>query len=374
MTNKGLEAIHRMRNLVERFLGQSPVKRVQTKVIEDHIIADVGLQVYWNSGGYQVFAALISTLVQENRLKPIKARKTNGMNPSLFNWYQIIPLQDSFSLEEQRELLKLYHPRLDLAYYLKRKDVYNRDEPYLVALDRYLCRWGDSHKGRPVTINERSFEIFRDEKFLASSHGQTLLEAVGLDLLDLNCHHTYEPFFYYQVGSLERSTQERPLNILIVENKDTFFSFKSLFQEQITTWNGVSFELLIYGEGRKIVRSLSFLGELFFGTIPPGVICHYFGDLDPEGVAIWDELVQTYQPQGLRIVAASFFYAKLLRHHGKQAPPLRSAQRGHVEAIERFLLQFELSLRDDLRDLLQGGTYLPQEGLSATLLYELATR
>jgi hypothetical protein len=365
-----------MRDLVERFLATSPVKRIQTKAIEDHVIKNLGIQDYWQRGGYLAFADLISQLVQENRLKPIKARKTNGMDPSLFNWYQSIPLQESFSLEEQRELLKLYHPKLDLAYYLQRQEAYRRDKPYLADLDRYFRQFKNSQdmqKGRAVTINERSFEIFHDEKFLASSHGQTLLEAVGLDVSDLNCHHTYEPFFYYQVGSLEQSTQERPLHILIVENKDTFFSFKSLFQEQITTWNGVSFQLLIYGEGRKILRSLSFLGELFFGTIPSGVICHYFGDLDPEGVAIWDELVQTYRPQGLKIVAACFFYVELLKRHGREAPPLRSSQRRHLEAIERFVLQFESSLREALRDLLQSGNYLPQEGLSAALLYELAT-
>ncbi len=371
MTNNKLKATHGMRDLVQRFLAASPVKRIQTKALEEHVVQEMGIQDYWERGGYLAFANLILQLVEENRLKPIKARKTNGKDPSLFNWYQSISLEAGFSLEEQRELLTLYHPKLDLAYYLKRQELYQRDKPYLVALDRYLRQYYESQKGRSVTINERSFEIFQDEKFLASSPGQTLLEAVGLSLADLNCHHTYEPFFYYQIGS-------HPLNILIVENKDTFFSFKNLFQEQITTWGGVSFQLLIYGEGRKILRSLSFLGELFHGVIPPGVIppgvtCHYFGDLDPEGVAIWDELVQTYGPQGLNIVAARFFYDALLKHHGQQAPPLRSAQRGHLDAIERFILQFEPPSRDALRHLLQSGNYLPQEGLSASLLYELRT-
>ena len=362
-----------MRSFIERFLTEAPVKRIQTKSLEDYLIKNLTLQGYWQKGGYPSFADLISQLVKENRLKPIKARKTNGMNPPLFNGYQSILPDASFSLEEQRQLLKHYHPKLDLAHYLKRPEAYKNDQPYLEALDRYL-RQPTEGQSRSVTINERSFAIFKDEKFLASAHGQTLLEAVGLILADLNCHHTYEPFFYYQAASLDLELRDQPLHILIVENKDTFFSFKALLHENITTWNGISFKLLIYGEGRKILRSLSFLGELFAGgVVPSRALCHYFGDLDPEGIAIYDELVQTYQPQGLRIVAAHFFYAELFKRHGKGAPPLRTAQRQHPEAILRFITEFDAPLRDDLRELLQSGKYLPQEGLNAALLYELQT-
>lgn len=363
-----------MRSLVERFLAEAPVKRIQTKSLEDYLIKHLTLQGYWQKGGYPAFAELIAQLVEENRLRPIKARKSNGMNPPLFNWYQRNTSLDGFSLEEQRRLLKLYHPKLDLAYYLKRPDTYKRDQPYLQALDKYL-RLPLDGQARPVTINERSFEIFRDEKFLASAHGQTMLEAVGLDLGDLNCHRTYEPFFYCQAANLELQAGEISLNILIVENKDTFFSFKALFQESITTWDGIAFQLLIYGEGRKILRSLSFLGELFpGGKVPANTLCHYFGDLDPEGIAIYDELARTYKPQGIKIAAARFFYAELYKRHGSYAPNLTAAQRQNPGAIERFTEEFEPPLRDGLRDLLQSGKYLPQEGLSAAFLYELQTK
>jgi len=46
--------------------------------------------------------------------------------------------------------------------------------------------------------------------------------------------------------------------VLIVENKDTFFSLKALFQEGINRWSGKSFSMLIYREGRKILKSISF--------------------------------------------------------------------------------------------------------------------
>ncbi|NLL47284.1 MAG: hypothetical protein GX249_01750 [Firmicutes bacterium] len=366
-----------MLSLIEQFLTEVPVKRIQTKVLEDYLIKNLTLQRYWQKGGYPAFAALIGQLVMENRLKPIKVRKTNGLNPPLFNGYQIIPAAKSLPLEEQRQLLKYYHPKLDLAQYLKRPDLYKRDEPYLEALDRYF-RQATETPARPVTINERSFELFRDEKFLASGPGQALLESVGLVLADLNCHYTYEPFFYYVPAllglkqELKQPSREQPFHILIVENKDTFFSFKSLFLENMVTWDGITFKFLIYGEGRKILRSFSFLKELFpGGIIPSNLICHYFGDLDPEGIAIYDELVQAYQPQGFKIVAARFFYAELFKRHGTYAPKLKTSQRRQAEAIDRFLAEFELPLQNDLEHLLLSGRYLPQEGLSIALLAEL---
>jgi hypothetical protein len=104
-----------MLTLVERFLAEARVKRIQTKTLEDYLIKTLTLQGYWEKGGYPAFAALIAQLVAENRLKPVKARERNGMNPPLFNWYQRITAQEGFSLEEQRRLLKLYHPKLFLT-------------------------------------------------------------------------------------------------------------------------------------------------------------------------------------------------------------------------------------------------------------------
>lgn len=362
-----------MRDYVERFLGEVPGKRIQTKALEASLTNALGIQGYWQRGGYPALAEVISGLVQANRLKPIKAQKTNGMNPPLYNGYHILKLPPSFSPEKQRKLLARYHPRLDLAYYLKHPEEYERDEYYLQALDGFLRTSEKDPAGqekRSITINERSFELFYDEKWLASNHGQTVLQAVGLSLTDLNCHPTYEPFFYYQVRAF--TDHDKRANIMIVENKDTFFSLKSLFQAGIMSWDGINYDLLIYGEGRKILRSLSFLGELFLeGSVPPNVLCHYFGDLDPEGILIWNELVQSYQPQGLTIVPLRLFYEELLNRHGLNAPTLRTAQRYRDDAILHFVSEFEQPLRDKLQALLQGGCYLPQEGLSEASLYEL---
>lgn len=359
-----------MRSLILRSLADSPVKRIYTKDLEAALTEIWGIDGYWQRGGYQSFAELILELVQEGYLKPIKARKTNGMNPPLFNGYQIMGQKQIFTSQEQRLLLTEYHPRLDLTYYLRNREAYQRDKQYLQALDQYFRVAGHIDKSRSVTINERSFQIFRDEKWLGSTQGQALLQGLGLTIDDLDCHYTYEPFFYYQLRPPVIGNNSEPYHILIVENKDSFFSFKNLLQEGVSVWNGQRLDLLIYGEGRKILRSLSFLWELLPESIG-NICCQYFGDLDPEGISIWSELVETYEVQGLGIQVATYFYERLWKKHGDRASHLRTAQRWRPQAIGQFLAHFEQPIARGMERLLEAGKYLPQEGLDAATLEEL---
>ena len=45
-----------MRSLVERFLAEAPVKRIQTKSLEDYLIKRLTLQGYWQSAASPAFA------------------------------------------------------------------------------------------------------------------------------------------------------------------------------------------------------------------------------------------------------------------------------------------------------------------------------
>ncbi|MCL0101390.1 DUF2220 domain-containing protein [Peptococcaceae bacterium] len=99
--------------------------------------------------------------------------------------------------------------------------------------------------------------------------------------------------------------------MLIVENKDTFFSLKALFQEGINRWNGKSFSMLIYGEGRKILKSISFFEEIeeYKGL---STSFYYFGDLDAEGISIWYELTEQRE-----VVPFVYFYCCLFERNKK---------------------------------------------------------
>ena len=65
-------------------------------------------------------------------------------------------------------------------------------------------------------MNERSFEIFRREKFFQREGGLEFCRKIGISREQLAFYETSEPLSYYS------RSKQTPQNILIVENKDTF--------------------------------------------------------------------------------------------------------------------------------------------------------
>ena len=217
-----------------------------------------------------------------------------------------------------------------------------------------------------MAVNERSFQLFNDEKFLNSRQGQQILERIGITVTDLNCYLTYEPFFYYR-----NQTDGGEKNVLIIENKDTFFSLKKLLQEGITQWNGIEVSLLIYGEGKKIQRSFSFFKELDqYQAADLELNFYYFGDLDPEGIKIWWGLQNKYE---VEFIPLKFFYQQLLKY-SQAAANLKTEQSFSEAAVEEFCDYFAKSAGNKMKNLLQNGKYIPQEGLSYQLLKAISCK
>ncbi|MCK9222167.1 MAG: DUF2220 family protein [Limnochordia bacterium] len=348
-----------LKALILAYLTQQTRKQIETKSIEEYVKSTLGRKDYWRKGGYPAFAQTMEQLVEEGVIEPVKAWKLNGLNPPLYNGYRLLQTKKRADQDLTERLLTHFHPLMSMTAYVHNPDQYIQDKPLLHRLDAYLANQ-DKHPDR-LTINERSFAIFGDEKFLASTAGQALLGRVGLTIGDLCCYRTYEPFFYYQ-----RGLPQHQITVLIVENKDTFYSLKSLLQAGYFTWDGVSVDLLIYGEGKKIQRSLSFFDELDQLPQYPAEFL-YFGDLDPTGIAIWDSL----QPQR-QVRPFVFFYTALLDACYDKAAQLRTQQHLPKEALKRFLHHFAPREATLIRQLFAQDRYLPQEGLHYELLRTLA--
>ncbi|MFZ5987940.1 MAG: Wadjet anti-phage system protein JetD domain-containing protein [Bacillota bacterium] len=343
-----------MENTIYKIIGNHSKKVIEISDLLSKVERQLGGEDFEMKGGYRSFAASVVHFCEGGVLSPVKSSGTNGRNPFLYNKYRINSMDNdrkNMSEELMHELQSL-HPRLDKGFYFKNPHVYKGDRGYILMLSQYLL---DSLTSKSLkyrcTMNERSFEIFNDEKFLESG-GKVLLKRLGLTLQDLNCYKTLEAFFYILFKPKER------LNILIIENKDTFYSvLKYLERKPDKKLYGISIDMLIYGEGKKIVNSFSFLNEVAMGT--PIDRVYYFGDLDFEGIGIFNSLASKY---GKHLVVPHTSLYKELLASAKTPPPLKTNQSEIY--LDLFLMYFDEDSKGKITEILYNGKYIPQEALN----------
>jgi len=125
---------------------------------------------------------------------------------------------------------------------------------------------------------------------------------------------------------------------------------------------------LIYGKGKSILKSLSFTQEVpgLDGGDPPTRYL-YFGDLDWEGIGIYNRLVKRYPERELLPWLEG--YMALLRLTN-EAPRLRRQQR--PTDLEPFIRHFGTDARERIEGLLKSGSYIPQEALNLAVVRQLA--
>lgn len=307
---------------------------------------------------YPALAALIKTLLEENRIKPVIASRTNGKTPALYNAYHIIRERKDYSglIGEMKFHLS---PLLDNAYYLKNPEKYIQDRNMVLQLSQYLTECRDS-LDTPVSINERSFEIWGREKYLGREGGMNLLKNLKFDVKRLNIYATAEPVAYY---SHHKST---PQNIVIIENKDTFYSMRRYMAAGNATVLGVPVGTLIYGGGKGINKSML---ELEAGVEPyiyeAGNRMLYFGDLDYEGILIYENLEKAldgkYDLQPFK-TAYEAMLDKALEKPLSSLPDTKEGQNRNLNGS--FFESFSEKNQNQMKELLEAGKYIPQEILN----------
>jgi hypothetical protein len=246
------------------------------------------LKVMVNSRDYRTLVSVVQSLQEDGILKPVLSSGLNGLNPSLYIKYHIdLPVADYSA--QLREIKALHHAiRIDRYLHSPKKYLEVRDLIY--PLSEYL-KLHSSELSEEMSENERAYAIWHDEKVLDSPKNVATLRDVGV-LSMLNVYPTPEPFFKYQVTPT-------PSSVLVIENKDPWFSVRKLMletQNHVTLFN-IPLECVLYGEGRKASRKsnglqrylLTDIGTDFKGTV------YYWGDLDYEGISIYLDVVR-YNP------------------------------------------------------------------------------
>ncbi len=316
--------------------------------------------------------------MEKGRLRPLKASGTNGKRPALFlEYWQITEDRDFRELLE--EIRYHLHRRISIDYYEKHPEQYEKERAAVRSLSDYLTKHED-RLACPLSVNERSFEIWKQEKFLSLGKGKTVLNHCGLTMEDLAVYRTSEPLAYYC------HTRKTPQSILIIENKDTFYTFrKFMIDSSAITGNvrnenlienpiekpiqgsveipilGTPVGTLIYGAGKGIFRRF----EDFRLSVEPYMLdpenrILYFGDLDYEGIGIFEGLREAYADV-LDLVPFIPGYRKMLEKAGETThlPPTKEGQNRSLSG--NFFTFFSKEETGKMQQILETDHYIPQE-------------
>ena len=301
---------------------------------------------------YEEQYRFIMGLLAEGRIKPLKSAGTNGKRPALHLEYWLSEEAPDYAAYRE-ELLYRTTPRLSVDYYLRHLDVYERERKAVRALHDFLQRHA-AKLGQEISCNERSFQIWGEEKFLLQGAGRSVLKHCGFELAQLNCYRTAEPFSYYA------RHRETPQKILIVENKDTFFSIRRHLLAGASSLLGEAVGSLIYGAGKRVVssfREFSVRAEPYMKEEANELL--YFGDLDYEGIGIYENLAEALAaPWTVRPFLAAY-RAMLEKAAGIALPQTKEKQNRHIAG--GFFAHFAATDVLAMQQILEAGRYIPQE-------------
>lgn len=306
----------------------------------------------------QLYAAILQ-MIDREEIRPVKAAGKNGKKPALYREYWKIEQVRGDEDKLVEELSYHYVPAIATGYYLKHLEQYREDREWLILLNQYL----KEHKDLldiSMSLNERSYDIWHREKFLKEEQGRKILKRCGISMEMLNLYETTEPLAYYI------DTKEVPQNILIVENKDTFYSIRRNMLAGRRKILGIDIGTVIYGAGKGILRSFqdfTLCCEPYMKDAANRLL--YFGDLDYEGIVIYERLADNFRDFSMIMPFIQGYLAMLHKaaERGMENLPQMKEKQNHNIGI-RFLDSFTQEDRHSIMEILDKNRYIPQEILS----------
>ncbi|MTI59329.1 MAG: cytosolic protein [Firmicutes bacterium] len=250
-------------------------KRFELEELEMFLIKKIdGMSAYQSAGGYQALYQLLREKEEKGEIKAIKSSPYNGRQPLLKSRWQLVVKNTVQSWEDQ--LIFQLSRQLDLRYYLKKPWLQTEElAEKLLRLAEFLSK---KNSREWSSREERSLELFADEKFLSTAEGKKLLSSLNLNLAVLKAEKYSQMFVYWNKGTMIKK-------ILILENHSAFIACKRALTADYNIFSYAP-DTLIYGEGKHIIESFKFLNELLAPLEKENrqqVEIKYAGDIDPEG-------------------------------------------------------------------------------------------
>jgi hypothetical protein len=320
-----------MADIIEKHL-KNCITQIQAGGRKRFGLADIEAQVikktggsseYAAYGGYNAFYDAVVKFHKDGFIKPVEASKYNGMVP---------PLKTRWSIAESNETDKWpetfilrVSDLLDMSGYIRNPGWQTpRERQYVESIYSFL---EDAEQREWASCEERCLELFDYEKFLSTGE-RRVLKRLNLTFDQLKMKK-YGQMFSYWIG--DRNKTDR---VVILENHSTFFSFKRCAEKGIPVFSFHP-DLLIFGDGKSVIKSLGFLNE-----IADASKCEikYFGDIDPEGWLIYKLLCQRYPELNISLFMPAY---EFLLNHGKSYSIGDIMQSKNTNVIKYIVDEFE---------------------------------
>lgn len=303
----------------------------------------------------------VSKLIAGGEIAPVKASALNGKRPALHTKYWLNINESPVDIKKYEDELRFStYPLIAVDYYLKHLDVYAKERIFVRRLSDYLS----VKQGRiepKVSLNERCFDIWGQEKFLSLGAGKTVLQHCGLNEAVLNFYPTSEPFAYYT------RNRKTPQKILILENKDTFFSMRKYLLEDArgsATLFGENIDTLIYGAGKRVLsyfKDFSSSAEPYMESEDNSFL--YFGDLDFEGIGIYEQLAKSFVHKA-KIIPFVVAYERMLEKALMATSLPITKEQQNKNNSDLFYGYFDEKIVLKMSKILDKNQYIPQEILN----------
>lgn len=286
-------------------------------------------------------------------------KNKNGKIPSLFLKYKIIKQEQENSYTSEIQTLCNI---LNIEGYLKKPQTYQRHRKLLLILNDFLIN-NREKLNISISKNERAYQIWNDEKILDDSLCKSIIKFNNLEKT-INYYLTPEPFFDYI------HTKKEEMNILIIENKDTWYSVRKVIneiQKEIYVGN-TRIDAILYGEGNKITKEKA-LEEYEKEIIQRKCNFIYWGDLDYTGIEMFQRTV--IQNKNSSICLFFEIYEKMLdTKEIQQLGKIKNRQNTNIN-IDLFLSFFTTTYKEKIKLILNKNRYIPQEIINAEILRKL---
>lgn len=157
------------------------------------------------------------------------------------------------------------------------------------------------------------------------------------------------------------------MNILIVENKDTWYSLRKIInnlKDECYLCN-IEIDGVLYGEGNKITK-VKALEEYENEVIQRKCSFFYWGDLDYTGIEMFERVVN--QNENAEISLFTKIYEIMIDEKDLELLGKIKHNQNSSVSLELFMHSFDENYQEKIKYILNKNCYIPQEIINASIL------